>query len=222
MRIILIWLFLILNYSITHSQVGINTSNPSQMLDVIGQIQVGEDASSPNEEGTIRYSSAGQDIEGFASGEWKSLTSKNSIPQNAIFVQIADFGASASSTWAFVDYNISYDNSGSFGGSFLPVPTGKILVIEQICATSTVSGPSNEFYAGVRVSTSSGSGFNPQIFITGGSANGNTCLQANKAPLLIATQGRSIQVWNSSTSDTSVRFIITGYLVDSLIDYYKL
>ncbi len=202
------------------AQVGVNELNPSQMLDVNGQIKVGIDSNAADEEGTIRYNPTTQNLEGYSNGTWKSLTSAN-LGANATYVQIYEFGAPANSIWDFPSSSSAYSNSGVSTGSAIPVPANKVLVIDQICVTSTSTSSVN-IYAGVRKATTGGSGFNPQIFISGSSSDGNTCLQGNKSPILVVNAGNTIQVWNSSGSGSTVRIYIVGYLLDSLDEYFGL
>ena len=203
------------------AQVGVNTISPSQTLDVNGQIQVGIDSTATDEEGTIRYNPITQNIEGYSNGVWKTMTSAN-LGANAEYVQVYEFGAAANSTWDFPSGSAVYTNTGGASGSAIPVPSNRVLVIDQICVTATSPGSTVYFYAGVRKSTAGGGGFNPQVFISGSSADGNSCLQGNKAPLMVINAGNTIQVWNSSSSSGTVRIIITGFLLDSLDEYYGL
>ena len=189
------------------AQVGVNTTNPSQTLDVNGQIQVGIDGGAADEEGTIRYNPSTQNLEGYSNGTWKSLTAAN-LGANAQYVQIYEFGAPADNTWDFPSQSTSYTNSGSFAGTPIPVPANRVLVIDQICVTAKTPGSTVNFYAGVRKATAGGSGFNPQIYISGSSADGNTCLQGNKAPLLVINSSHTIQVSNSSTSSATVTILV--------------
>ena len=92
--------------------------------------------------------------------------------------------------------------------NYLPLP------IEQV--------PTSKFYASVRKANFAGGGFNPQIYITGSAAGGNTCIQGNKAPILVIDDGKTMQVYNDGFSDSTVRFIITGFLVNSLDEYFGL
>ncbi|MBL0333955.1 MAG: hypothetical protein IPP73_01075 [Chitinophagaceae bacterium] len=56
---------------------GINTTTPSQALDVNGKLQVGNDAATPTP-GTIRFNSLLKDFEGFNGLQWLSLTASYS------------------------------------------------------------------------------------------------------------------------------------------------
>lgn len=210
--------------SFLFSQVGINTEKPTQTLDVNGRLKVGEDPNLLNEEGAIRYNELAQDLEGFAEGDWKSLTSTN-VGESAIYIQLYHFGLSNNGTWVAPSRTQSYDDNGigTTTGN-LPVPTGKILVIDQVCATAEGAGQSLDFYAGIRESTGIGNGVNPQLYITGSSGAGTTCLQGNKAPLLVVTAGNRVQMVNSTVSDSGfqVRIFATGFLLNSLKDYYGL
>ncbi len=209
---------------ISYGQVGINTENPSQTLDVNGQIQVGQDNLLPNEEGSLCYNNVNKDLEGFVQGQWQSLTTQNQIlGENAQYVQIYDFGVGNNSTWQFFDQSKGYDSAtGATTSGFLPVPSSKILVIDQVYVTATTANPSYKFFAGVRKSNTNGIGVNPQVYITGSSQNGNSCLQANKAPLLVINSGNTVQAYNGTSSDVSVKIIITGFLLNNLQEYYGL
>lgn len=220
----IVFTLILLVPAILFSQVGINTEKPTQTLEVNGRLKVGEDPNLINEEGAIRYNELEKDLEGFAEGDWKSLTSSN-VGESAVYVQLYHFGLPNNGLWVAPSQTQSYNDNGigtTVGN--LPVPTGKVLVIDQVCATTEGAGQSLDFYAGIRESTNIGNGVNPQIYITGSSGAGTTCLQGNKAPLLVVSAGNSVQMVNSLLSDPGfeVRIFATGFLLNSLKDYYGL
>lgn len=69
--------FLMLTCSLC-AQVGVNTPNPEQALDVAGKIKVSDDNMTPTD-GTMRYNSAEGAFGGFSEGEWSSFNSGESL-----------------------------------------------------------------------------------------------------------------------------------------------
>lgn len=76
-------LILILGALYVQAQVGINTETPNQMLSVNGKVELGDDAVAPTE-GTLRFNAAETDFEGYAGGEWQSMTGRSFFPKNAV------------------------------------------------------------------------------------------------------------------------------------------
>ncbi|MBK8698507.1 MAG: FG-GAP repeat protein [Saprospiraceae bacterium] len=58
---------------VTNPKVGINTSSPSQTMDVAGKLKLGDDTTAPVA-GVVRWNAATQDFEGYNGTEWLSFT----------------------------------------------------------------------------------------------------------------------------------------------------
>lgn len=83
----------------TVGKVGINTTSPTELLDVNGAIKIGSSTlSSPVSAGTIRYNTMGNIFEGYTSGGW-----------------IAFNGSGGANYWTLTGNNISNNNSANIG-----------------------------------------------------------------------------------------------------------
>ena len=107
-----------------------------------------------------------------------------------------------------------------FAATFSEVPAGKKLIVDLIECVARDGVPDEFFYAAVAPSgrpvTDNGTSLrNPRVYLSGNSSNGNTVVQATRAPLLVAHAGQTLAVWNSSNSESSLRMVITGFLVDA-------
>ena len=58
---------------ITNPKVGVNTSSPSQTMDVSGKLKLGDDTTAP-QAGTIRWNATTNDFEGYNGQAWLSFT----------------------------------------------------------------------------------------------------------------------------------------------------
>lgn len=225
MRLACIFAALFCAFPVWGSQMGILEPDPDQALDVNGKIEIGDDARAPTN-GTLRYNDDVDDFEGYAGGEWHSLTQSAvaGSPQPVVF---AEFGLPNTNTWT--DFDRSYDYTlfdPTTDLTNVVVPVGKIFVVEQICATlSSGTNGDDYFYASVRPTEMLGNGDqtnrNPQIVISGGRRDGTTCIQGNRAPLLVVKNQGSIKAWNSSNSGGQLRILVYGFYVDQLEDYFS-
>lgn len=205
------------------AQVGINQPNPEQALDVNGKVKVADDSTPPSE-GTLRYNDGAADLEGYVDGEWKSLTKSATAdsPQPVVF---AHFGVQNDEAWVPFDRTYDYTRADPTSDiTNVEVPAGKILVVDQICVTQDGGSNDSYFLASVRPTRpgSDGSQFirNPQIRIGGSRRAGTTCVEAERAPLLVVKDQGSIQAWNSTDSGGPVRIVVFGFYVDNLDQYF--
>ena len=217
-------LVLLATTSILSAQVGVNEPNPSQTLDVNGKVEISDDNRAPTD-GTLRYNDGAADFEGYTGGEWRSLT-KSATPDDPQPVVFAHFGVENNATWGPFDRSYDYTRSDPTQDLFsVTVPLNKILVVDQICATlSTGSNPDDYFYASVRPSRLSGGEqiiANPQIVLGGSRRDGTTCIEAERAPLIVVKNQGSVRVWNSTNSGGEVRLLVFGFYVDDLDQYFS-
>ncbi|OAV43426.1 hypothetical protein [Lewinella sp. 4G2] len=233
-------MFLLFSASTFAQQVGVNTNNPTQTLDVNGKVKIGDDNTTPSN-GTIRFDGVDQDFEGYADGEWKSLTqsagSNLDIPIPGMFVS---FGVEPEGIWRenYVDMretwgNFTVPSQTPFGTDTSPdgVPPGYFFVVENICATgrervndSNAEQASNFafFYVGLRRQSAFGSALNPQIFLSGSrDDSGTKCMTGTRTPLMVLRAGEKLEMWSDVDSQTDVRVVVSGSFVTSLEQYYQ-
>lgn len=208
------------------AQVGVNNPTPEQTLDVSGKLKITDDATPPTD-GTLRFNDGAQDFEGYSEGEWKSLT-KSAAADNPVPVALAHFGIDNTGVGVadFEPFNTlyNYTNSNPTNGTTNTIiPIGKFLVIDQICVTQDGGLEDTYFRASVRPTVQNGSNQqvqNPQIMITGSLEGGTTCVEAERAPLLVVKGGGTIYGWNSAQSGGNVRIMTYGFIVDNLDQYF--
>ncbi|OAV45944.1 hypothetical protein A3850_018775 [Lewinella sp. 4G2] len=197
------------------AQVGVNNPDPEQALDVSGKIRVTDDATLPSN-GTIRYNDSEQSFEGFTNGEWQTFN-KAATPENVDFRQIYETSSAADGNWKLMR-NQASPTSG-FAQSITSVPSGKKFLVTMVECVARDEQPNEFFYACVSPSRSPFTDQfglrNPRIYLSGNSNNGNTVVHANRTPLMTIHAGDWLAVWNSSNSQTSLRIVVTGFMVDA-------
>ncbi len=221
-RTVLISLSLIFALSLT-AQVGVNNPNPSQTLDVGGKIQISDDAATP-EEGTIRWNNSNDDFEGYDGDDWKSLTESSDVSPTARPATIYHFGLENNNTWSFFDQGASWP-AANVPVEGAPLSTTQFFVVEKVTFTPTTknTASTDSYYYGIARSIVSGSNFNPQLFYRSNAGNGTLEVTGGgKAPLLVVSPGRTLRVWNSSSSPGNVRVVVFGVFVDDVNDYFGL
>lgn len=211
-HLLLLAIFLPLSLS---AQVGVNEPDPEQTLDVNGKIKVGNDGVTPSD-GTIRYNDTERSFEGFSDGEWQSFT-KSATPEDVEYIQLYVVNKMADGDWEEVDLQAS--SISGVAQSFSAVPDGKKLIVDMIECVARDGQPDEFFYACISpsslpVAVNGGNLRNPRVCISGNSSNGNTVINATRAPLMVVHAGQGLAVWNSTNSESSVRVVITGFLVD--------
>jgi len=192
-----------------NAQVGINTNNPNQELDVNGKVKIGNDGRTPTE-GTVRYSADG-DFEGYTAEGWQSFTAQRNgpLPNGAIPVIANDTGISVGS----VDVIIFDYADGS--SSFSTVPAGKFVLVSSIQISSNNLGTTGSYAATIRPALNGSVDFNRSLLLQGD----RTSIQQITDPyglLTVLRPGDQLQVVNENTSDFPIRAQIRGFLVDDL------
>ncbi|PHI19133.1 hypothetical protein CEQ90_14575 [Lewinellaceae bacterium SD302] len=205
-------------------QVGVNNPNPSQALDVGGKIQISDDAATP-EEGTIRWNNSNDDFEGYDGDDWKSLTESSDVSPTARPAAIYHFGLDNNSTWAFFEQGASWPAADVPTDDGEPLSPNQFFVVEKVTFTPTTKNTdsTDSYYYGIARSIVSGANFNPQLYYRSNAGNGTLEITGGgKAPLLVVNPGRTLRVWNSSTSPGDVRVVVFGVFVDDVNDYFGL
>lgn len=212
------------------AQVGVNNPSPEQALDVDGKVKLSDDATPPSD-GTVRYNDSEESFEGFAGGEWQSFN-KTMTPEDVEEVAIYAFNlppASGTNTSNFTDETVMVDlETGALRSStFSPyeVPAGKLLVIDHVFVTGRDEQPDEFFYVGiVRGVGTTGSITirNPRLYVSGNTSSGTQELTGVRSPLLVLRTGERLAVYNSPNSQTNVRIVCYGFVIDenSLDEFY--
>ncbi len=205
------------------AQVGVNNPDPEQALDVNGKIKLADDSAPPTD-GTIRYNDTETSFEGYSDGEWKSFT-ETGTPENVDFRQIYVVNKTNDNEWEQV-INQASPVSGT-PNFFDAIPTGKKFLVDMVECVARDGQPNEFYYAAISPSSlpvsANANLRNPRIYLSGNSSNGNTIIQAGRAPLFVVHAGHGIAVWNSANSQTSIRVVITGLMVDedATDDYFS-
>ena len=224
MRFLTALLLLTLSCSLA-AQVGVNQPNPEQALDVDGKVKISDDNTVPSD-GTVRYNSSENSFEGFTAGQWESFN-KSGTPTNVEYITAYSFNLTASGDWKILGEASAggYVNENNLLSSAFAVPAGKVLLVDKITVTARDEVPDEFFYVGiVRTSSTptspSVSPSNPRLYVSGNSNTGPATLTANHMPLLRVNSGQYIGVNNSSNSQTAVRVVVYGVLVDDTDDFF--
>ena len=184
---------------IAFSQVGINTTSPSQTLDVNGQIQISGDSNLPIEEGVIRYNSANLDFEGFNGGQWNSLTQQapaQIIPDNAVPIVGLGFFSNIGSGIDLIEFR--HAQIGGTGVGLQTPPAGKLYVITSmhVNRTALTDGGLN-VSVGPSYSSSTGPNVARRIFVTLDSDKDYYTYDSN-VPMFVINNGRYITASNNA------------------------
>lgn len=208
------------------AQVGVNNNDPEQTLDVNGKVKIGNDDTTPSD-GTVRYNDIEEDFQGYADGEWQSLTKSNSptvdLPIPAIYTS---FDVPSDGIWSVdeIDMRETWGNS-AIRTSFtdFAVPPGYMFVVDQICIIGRDGSGADKdafFYSGIRRQNSAGNPINPQIYISGNRSEGPACIQGSRNPVMILSPGQQFEALNGNESEANIRVLISGAFVTDLRQYY--
>ena len=194
-------------------KVGINKTNPSQVLDINGKLQVGDDAA-PATEGTIRYNAATKEYEGYNGTAWVSFTQNKSsdLPTNPKpFYSYGIFSANSSPSSLFM-----YLDDGS--GLYTMVPGTKYAIITMISVESNNLGSTGRMACRVGPATSSTafSLSSRSLMISGERVNPQIYNSAGSAPLIILRPGEFLSAFNDTNSDYPINIKVRGFIVDDL------
>jgi hypothetical protein len=184
----------------------------SQGLDVSGKVRIADDATAPND-GSLRYNQAEGDFEGYAGGQWKSLTaSGDSLPTQPIpvFGQSGVLSPGSASNENFRDWQ---------GTNYSAVPSGKLLVVTGVYPTGSTGSPAELYYA-VSVSAVQDAPFFPGVSESGITIEGSTrthmTVQGDQAPLVVVQPGEIFRIFNDFDSEVNIRVSWRGFLVEDL------
>ncbi|PHI20874.1 hypothetical protein CEQ90_05780 [Lewinellaceae bacterium SD302] len=213
--------------AVLNAQVGINNPDPEQSLDVNGKVKLSDDATPPTD-GTIRYDASSEAFEGYAGGQWQAFN-ENSIPEDVEEIVVYAFnlppaaGSDVTANWT-ADVEVINPETGTFTN--VPVPEGKIFVVDHITVTGRDAQPDEFFYVGIAGGNTNGFDVltirNPRIYISGNTSTGSQELVAGRAPLLIVRAEDQVVFYNSNNSQTNVRIVLHGFYINqgSLEEFY--
>lgn len=200
------------------AQVGVNTDTPSQALDVMGKIQIADDATAP-ERGTIRFNDTTSEFEGYDGTEWKVLSMDKTggtptapIPYNGRSSAIQVDNASA--------VFCTFRRAGALGtpgvSSFTQVLAGKHFLVTVInVEDNNLSTVNERIDITLRAGTTS-SRFEASLRLTGSNFALPTVTGDSSNPLLILRPGENVRLFNNSNSQTTINVNFRGFLVDDL------
>ena len=229
----LLSLLLSLGLSLTLSaQVGVNNPNPEQALDVEGKVKVGDDMTVPTD-GTIRYNDIESDFEGFANGQWASLTKSGPVGTVPIPAVVQFWSVAPGSNVVAPNRIETYGNNsipsvGNFSSiqSTWTVPTGytfvataAYLVPRVFTGDQTQDGAWEASFA-LRIGGSALLQF-PQTTVSGTRLGGMQMIDGGRAPLLIVPEGSGFGAINDNNSGCDVRVILHGVFVTDLEAYFS-
>lgn len=201
-----------------YSQVGINTNTPQQALDVNGRIQVGDDPTAADTEGALKYNQTTNNLEGYAQGQWQSLTGGSNVPTGAELVvcRITDLDNDSSA------FAATFTNKDGVAVVNTAVPSGKFLLITHISLTpvSLFDFDTEEPFYSLRFQFGT---FSNRLDVSGKYTGGTLYQnQAGYSPIAVVDSGQSLQITNFLLSsgfeqfDAGLDVFITGFLVDDL------
>ncbi|MGB3801214.1 MAG: hypothetical protein WA952_15465 [Lewinella sp.] len=211
MRFIVSLLTLLLFFSHQSvAQVGVNTADPEQALDVNGKIKLADDAIAPSA-GTLRYNAEEGDFEGYDGNEWKSLTIDDAGPSNpvAYYGETSGVGRGESETVEFSPWDT--------GSDFTNVPAGKYFLITYLEYHANGLGTDNFLVkAFINVRTES-DGYVNTLNFDGPAGSLTARIGSRDNPIFILRAGDYLQLNHATTSEKNfIELSARGFLVDDL------
>ncbi|WP_020567655.1 hypothetical protein [Neolewinella persica] len=212
-------ILLIFFSSLLTAQVGVNTPTPSQALDVMGKIQVSDDATPP-ERGTIRFNDQTSEFEGYNGREWKvlSLDKSSDTPTGPIPYGGFSSPVPVGNTEAV---NCTFEKSGVTGdpgpNSFTQVPAGHYFIITHInVLDNNLSTGLERMNVSIRAGTSF-SRFSTALRYAGTNHSFPPISGSLTSPLIILRPGENIRIFNNANiSQTTLNVAFRGFLVEDL------
>lgn len=201
------------------AQVGINTDDPEQALDVQGRISVADD-NTPATEGAIRFNQSTRQFEGYDGTEWSTFDNEpqlsgGAIPTGAIPV----YGETApiSANDETENFRVYYGDGSS---SFLTVPDNTYLIATWVNIRDNDINPADaRILARVGPRTSSTSFLiSSRTFYISGAFPDMIWTESSLSPLVIVRPGEFFSASNSRFSEDIVHAQFRGFLVPNL-DY---
>ena len=209
-----------------HAQVGVNTTTPTQTLDVNGKLKVADD-NTPPEKGTIRFNDTTDEFEGYDGTEWKvlSLEKSSGAPSDPIaytgrtinsVIGNNNGNATATDCRLFQTGNLQ---SGA-PSNFVTVPSGKHFLVTMLWVEDngiTNNSNADDLYDVTISAPASGSTtrFANSVRLVGRVGDSRFLIGDQTNPIIIMRPGDRFRIFNEST-DTRVNINVRGFLVDEL------
>ena len=194
------------------AQVGIDTNNPGQKLDVNGKVKIGNDGTIPTA-GTMRYSSTEKQFQGHDGTEWINLSQQANGPlpseSTPVFSYENLISAGSSKELIFQDWDEHV---------FSTIPANKMIIVTGIYPSPNAAAIANNFYAlslSVRLSSTDALVPNTNLRISGYD-NVSQSFSGDQAPLLVLKSGQYLDVFSYGSSELSMALSVRGFLVDDL------
>ena len=207
---ILFWL--LLASFILPAQVGINTNNPDQKLDVNGKIKISDDGATPTP-GTMRYDTIIDQFQGYNGTEWLSFSQQPNgpLPSESIPVFSYENIISAGTTKPFVfrDWDGTIHNT---------IPVNKMIIVTGIYPSPNSAAITNSFYAlSLSVNNSStGLAVVGTALRISGYDNVSQFFSGDQSPLFVVKSGEYLSVFSYGTSELTMSLSLRGFLVDDV------
>ena len=205
----LIFLFIMIS---TQAQVGINTTEPNQMLDVNGKIQIGDD-NLPQTEGSMRYNATESDFEGYAGGAWQSMTGRSFFPKNAV----PYYGYTSVALPGDIKI-VNFRTAANGSGYITTVPANKYMIITSVSfrPNALYSTDSAQYLTiGPKLNTATYPDYQRFLLVAVKAHQINRIVSENGF-LFILRPGENLALNNQSISTQIWEARVTGFLVDDL------
>ena len=190
------------------SQVGVNTNDPDQALDVNGKVKLADDATTPTA-GTMRYESTAGEFQGYNGASWQSFGGGRVLPSDGAIPIYASGTVSSGSNIALTirDYN---------GNFYTTPPAGKLFIVMDYHINPSNVSTTGNYYTSIQ--SISNINFNgPNTRTHRFSAQTQVHESSGLAPIFVVGAGRILKASNLSTSSGPVSFHAAGFLVDDIV-----
>ena len=209
MKYFIVFGFLLASFFL-FAQVGIDTNNPGQKLDVNGKVKIGNDGTRPTA-GTMRYFNT--QFQGHNGTEWLSLSQQTNGPLPSVAAPVFSFensiSAGSSKQFIFQDWD---------GLVFTTIPANQMIIVTGIYPSPNAAAIANNFYAislTVRVSSTGDLVPNTALRISGYD-NVSQSFSGDQAPLLVIKSGQHLDAFSYNSSELTMSLSVRGFLVDDL------
>jgi len=203
--------FLLASFFLT-AQVGIDTNNPDQKLDINGKVKIGDDAAIPTP-GTMRYNMTIDQFQGYNGTEWLSFSQQANGPLPSESIPVFSFEniipAGNSEQVVFRDWDETIYNT---------IPVNKMIIVTGIYPCPNAASLSNDFYA-LSLNVYNSSTSSPVTGTTlriSGYDNVSQFFSGDQSPLFVVKSGQYLSAFSYGSSELTMALSVRGFLVDDL------